>query len=80
MELSSRAICFSYRGGTQFQGYRFLPPGGTQFRSNCFSYRGGTRFRGAAFSSQGGTQFRGYLLFLTGVELRSAFPLLMITQ
>ena len=68
-------------GRNPVPGYPLSPlEGGTQFRSYLLSPPRWNSVPGYRFLLLGGTQFRGYLLFLTGVELSSAFPLLMITQ
>ena len=79
-ELSSRAIAFSSRGGTQFQGAAFSSRGGTQFRGTYFLLLGWNSVpgyllsplrtelssRAICFSSRGGTQFQGYRFLLPG--------------
>ena len=59
-----------------------LSPTGAELSSRAIAFFSQAELSSgvSASSSQGGTQFRGHLLFLTGVELSSAFPLLMITQ
>ncbi len=54
-ELSSRAIAFSSRGGTQFQGAAFSSRGGRNSVPGV-----------PASSSRGGTQFQGYRFLLPG--------------